>query len=172
MGTSAKSKGLTHVRNRQKIQIRSHSVWINDRLPLLAVVWIAIVGSGAFGLSQHAPESDAAGGVVLAAIALGGYKLTGWALDLLAPLLVERLVWPLLGMRRLSSGDSGPAFSSAFGCCTSGGRDIHFGKSPELKEEIDKSRSILPRLLANWERLARTQWAPRGSTRVSNHDGT
>ena len=125
------------------------------RAQLLATLWLPIVGFGAYGLSKFAPDGEAAGGVVLAAIALGAYRLTGWAIDLLAPLLVERLVWPLLGERRKPDGLKGPAFSSAARMLHYSGRDVHFGKHPELKEEIGKIEKHLSRITSELEKSNR-----------------
>ena len=116
------------------------------RAQLLAALWLTIVGFGAYGLSKFAPDGEAAGGVVLAAIALGAYRLTGWAIDILAPLIVERLVWPLFGERHKRDGMRSPALSSAARMLHYSGRDIHFGKHPELKEEIGKIEKHLSKI--------------------------
>lgn len=139
----------------QRIRSALSTLTITYRLPLLAALWIPTVGVGAYGLSKLAPEGEAAGGVVLAAIALGGYRLTAWALDLLAPLLVERLIWPLLGSRRQSSGSRGPAFSSAVRMLHYSGRDTHFGKQPELKDEIEKIKEHLAKIARQLEQDGR-----------------
>ena len=131
------------------------TVTTNYRLHLLAAVWIPSVGVGAYGLSRLAPDGEAAGGVVLAAIALGAYRLTGWALDLLAPFVVERLVWPLLGGRHRSNGTRGPAFDAAARVLHHSGHDIHFGKRPELMEEIRDIEKHLYKIMRELERRGR-----------------
>ena len=139
---------------------------------LFAALWIALVGAGAFGLSRLAPEGEAAGGVVLAAIALGGYRVTSWALDVLAPLLVERVVWPLLGRNRWADGSRGAAFNSAARTLHYSGLDAHFGRHPELKEEfgrIEKSLADIARELQNVGRRSasdRTEYANLSPMRV------
>ncbi len=126
---------------------------VTYRLPFIAAVWVALVGMGAYGLSKLAPEGEAAAGVVLAAIALGAYRLTGWALDLLAPLFVELAVWPLLGNRKQPGGFENESFSSAFRLLHSSGRDIHFTKNHPLQEAFKKEHEELKKTRAALEKL-------------------
>lgn len=154
------------------LKARASTLLTEYRLQLFAALWIPLVGAGAFGLSRLAPEGEAAGGVVLAAIALGGYRLTSWALDVLAPLLVERVVWPLLGRNRWSDGSRGAAFNSAARTLHYSGHDAHFGRHPELKEEfgkIEKSLANIARELQNEGRRSasvRTEYANLSPMRV------
>lgn len=69
-----------------------HALSTTWRLHVFAALWLLAVGVIAFWLSKLAPEPEAASGVVLAAIALGAYRLSGWAIDLLGALAVERCV--------------------------------------------------------------------------------
>ncbi len=125
------------------------------RLHLVAACWLPAVGFSAYGLSKLAPEGEAAGGVVLAAIALGAYRLSGWALDILASFLVERIVWRLFG-RSLSNGDRGEAFSWMVRMLYSSGRDPHFFKKHELQEELQKTNKHLDQVAGHLKNIEQT----------------
>jgi len=113
------------------------------------------IGAMAFGLSRLAPEGEAAGGVVLAAIALGAYQLSGWALDLLGSIVVELLVWPLLKLGDRARDMEGAAFASAVRMLDGEGRDPHFTKLHPLHEEVREVRSDLEKIARSAERIAR-----------------
>ncbi|MCY3730667.1 MAG: hypothetical protein OXN86_10920 [Chloroflexota bacterium] len=125
------------------------------RLHVFAAIWLVAIGAMAFGLSKLAPEGEAAGGVVLAAIALGAYRLSGWALDLLGSIVVELLVWPLLKLGDRARDMEGAAFASAVRMLDSEGRDPHFAKLHPLHEEMRDVRRDLEKIARSAERIAR-----------------
>lgn len=125
------------------------------RLHVFAAIWLVAIGAMAFGLSKLAPEGEAAGGVVLAAIALGAYRLSGWALDLLGSIVVELLVWPLLKLGDRARDMEGAAFASAVRMLDSEGRDPHFAKLHPLHEEMRDVRRDLEKIARSAEQIAR-----------------
>ena len=125
------------------------------RLHVFAAIWLVAIGAMAFGLSKLAPEGEAAGGAVLAAIALGAYRLSGWALDLLGSIVVELLVWPLLKLGDRARDMEGAAFASAVRMLDSEGRDPHFAKLHPLHEEMRDVRRDLEKIARSAERIAR-----------------
>lgn len=129
------------------------------RLHVIAALWLVAMGVIAFGLSKLAPEGDAARGVVLAAIALGAYRLSGWALDLLGSIAVEVLIWPLLKLGARERDMEGAAFSSALTMLDHQGRDPHFAKRHPLHEGMRDMQRDLRKVAGSAERIARQNGA-------------
>ena len=119
------------------------------RLHILAALWLPAVGAIAFGLSRVAPDGEAERGVVLAVIALGGYKLSEWAIDILGSFAIERGVWPLLSRGQSSGSGHNAAFSSAVRMLHHSGRNAHFSKQHELQEEMHKLQEHLKKIEAH-----------------------
>ena len=119
------------------------------RLHILAILWLPSVGAIAFGLSRVAPDGEAERGVVLAVIALGGYKLSEWTIDILGSFALERGLWPLLSRGQSSGSGHNAAFSSAVRMLHHSGRNAHFSKQHELQEEMHKFQEHLKKIEAH-----------------------
>jgi len=91
---------------------------------------------------------------VLAAIALGAYRLSAWALDLLGSMVVELLVWPLLKLGDTERDMEGAAFSSAVRMLDHEGRDPHFAKRHPLHKEMLDLRREFKKVAGSAERIA------------------
>ncbi len=127
------------------LKARASKLVTTWRLHILALLWIPAVATAAYGLSRLAPDGEAERGIVLAVIALAGYKLTAWAIDLLGAFFIQRAVWPVLSIPSAGS-HSSDSFSWAVRMLHSSGRDPNFAKQHELHEPLQKIQEHLKKL--------------------------